>query len=723
MKRQKYEAAQPSCVLLCGNTKFLDKKVLKRITELYTVVMVTEDESFDQTKNRISKKLHIYQEKTTSENFSKLLYSYTPDVVWYFSGYLDDGEGLENENKKLESLIRCCCVNEISKLIVVTSADSIDKVKQDAFDSAKKQYATAKAFACAQMEELVRFYTTLHPVKTVLLRVPYLVGEETDTGFLDKIFHKILEDQDVSLPARESCPIDFLTSKNLSELLVAVTEETMDEAGEYIVFSGFHHLMRDLGGALKKIRPTLSVTYDEEAGQERNWDPDAEAERVRKNYGFVATDDVVGSLDDHYLDYKAYLRPDESLKSRLQKRASKYSHKVFRIFEMGLLFALIQVLLRYTTDNVYFRYVDLRLFFVLICGGTYGMIYGILAGAAECVSLIISYMQAGVTGTMLFYNMDYWLPFSIYLMTGAITGYMMNTRNQKLKFAQEEVETLQDKYMFLNNVYQSVVDNKEEYKKQILGYQDSFGKIFEAVEQLNSSTPADIFRNGVDTLERILDNHTIAIYTLDDSQAFGRLVACSSDMSQRLGKSVKIDLIKEVYDTISSSETWKNSDFDIGYPMYAYGIVGDNKVRLMICIYEAGTDQMGLYYMNLFTILCHLIRVAFLRALEYQEAIESEKYYPDTQILQPSFFAIELESRRRMADAGVASYVLLEIETDDFNATSVKLQGMIRHSDEMGNDEEGRHYLLLTQMGGDIFKIIGKRLDANEISYRVLEGI
>jgi hypothetical protein len=277
--------------------------------------------------------------------------------------------------------------------------------------------------------------------------------------------------------------------------------------------------------------------------------------------------------------------------------------------------------------------------------------------------------------------------------------------------------------MFLNNVYMSVIDNKEEYKRQILGYQDSFGKIFEAVEKLDSSVPADIFMNGVNTLERILNNRSIAIYTMDEWQKYLRLVACSREMMTRLTNSVSIEDFREIYNSIIEKDTWKNTDFKEGLPMYAYAIVEDGKVRLMICLFEAGPEQMGLYYMNLFTILCSLIRVSFIRALEYQEAIEDEKYYRETEVLIPSFFEEELNSQRKMAEAGVASYILLEIEADDVVGFNDSLKGLIRHSDIAGAGYDGKYYLLLTQTNKDIVGIVGKRFKEHGINFSVVEGM
>ena len=57
---------------------------------------------------------------------------------------------------------------------------------------------------------------------------------------------------------------------------------------------------------------------------------------------------------------------------------------------------------------------------------------------------------------------------------------------------------------------------------------------------------------------------------------------------------------------------------------------------MIVCIKEVRSDQMTLYYMNLFKILCGLVEVALLRALEYQEAAKNMQYVEGTHILKTS---------------------------------------------------------------------------------------
>ena len=118
--------------------------------------------------------------------------------------------------------------------------------------------------------------------------------------------------------------------------------------------------------------------------------------------------------------------------------------------------------------------------------------------------------------------------FTIYLMAGSVTGYVKNKKSEEIKFVREEYSLLRDKYIFLNEVYHGAVENKGEYKKQILGFKDSFGRIFDAVQKLDHVLPQEIFLEAIMIMEDILENHTIAIYSVDNEH--GRL-ACLVQIS------------------------------------------------------------------------------------------------------------------------------------------------------------------------------------------------
>lgn len=260
----------------------------------------------------------------------------------------------------------------------------------------------------------------------------------------------------------------------------------------------------------------------------------------------------------------------------------KVGQSMFKYLEMLVLFILAEFLSQYTSNSVYFKFVDVRLCYIVIIGTTYGMRMGILGALLECLVLVRQYADIGVNGTLLFYNIENWIPFVVYLMTGSITGYVKNKKTDELEFAHAEYNLLRNKYLFLNDVYHGAMQNKGEYKRQILGYKDSFGKIFDAVQKLDNELPESIFLEGLQIMEDIMEKHSTAIYTLDSWQRFWRLAVCSSSQLTKLSKSIRIEDYQELYTVVKKGEVWKNSELQEGMPMYACGVFNNGVLALLI---------------------------------------------------------------------------------------------------------------------------------------------
>lgn len=718
MGRNEELGHQVSNVLICGRTGLLDEKIIRHISQFYKILVVGEDIN---PAVSASKKAHLFKEKTSSEKFSKLCYSFSPDAVWYISGYADGGEGFDDEPKLIESLLKTCDLCDVKKLIVVSSVNALDcNYRRNSILAKEHQYGSEKALRCSQSEEHLRYLAGMYSINLVLLRAPYIYMDDNENNYIGSVFRSIKEGKKIKFEYTEDQIIDFISIKNLVDLMVAVSEESFEKSEEYTLFSGYKYSYSDFESALKAINPDSKVEYQDRYSYLNVEMLELAGNSLRKNYGFVFTDNLFENLTRCYRNFKEVKRQRFAVLKKIGNFFTRKSKTIYKYLELVVFFAIIQWLLPMASESIYFRFVDLRLFFIVIMAMVHGTNIGLIAGILECISLFFAYKELNVTGTMLFYNMDYWLPFIIYLLSGSIIGYVKNTAEQKAAYVEEENKVIKEKYIFLNNVYQQVVDNKSEYKRQIMGYKDSFGKIFEAVEQLNGSVLTDIFMNGVEVLERILENHSIAIYTVDEYQKYARLVACSREMNSKLAKSMVIDEHRAVYDVVSKFETWKNTDLIENDPMYAYGIMNGSKLQILITVYETDTSQLGLYYLNLFSILCSLIRVSFKRAYEYQIAIEDEKYYPGTIICKTQYFEESLSIQQKMKDVEMASYSLLKFKSADMSYISEAINGIIRNNDIVGSREDGMFYLILTQVSDKSLDIVGKRLTEKGLEYTVV---
>ena len=708
---------QVSTVLICGNTKVLTPSMLRLAHTAYEVV-VTGELSFEmsQKPGNISQ----YNILPMEEKFDQLFEGYTVDVVWFIGSSADSDHEMHDELQQMKSVVDVCNRHGVPKIVVLSSM--ISQSFTATFDTngiiTGKNFNNTDAYYAGQLEDMWYSMASAAGIKVIILRLPYLADSRTDNNALGKIFDNMRTGQAVTLPVDLNTPVDFLSKDDLVDLLIHVSDETMDSSAMYDVNSGFPHTWQELTDGLTELKPDTIFERDEKAVIPTVTQYTGE---MKRKYGFIAIDNVLGDLPAYYEAYEARAH-GEKKKSLFERIMGFIEKRAMQYIELIGFFILMQLYVLFVEDNsAYFKYIDIRLFYVLLMGSTHGTMMGVFAGILASVSTLFSYIQSGTTGTMVFYNIEYWFPFAIYLMTGAITGYMHTSQERKAEFVEEENKLLRDKYAFLHQVYNSLVQNKGSYRRQILGYEDSFGKIYEAVRKLDSMEPSEIFMQGVLTMEQILDNHSIAIYTLDSYQRFARLVASSGEIMDELAKSLSMEQYAPVYETVKAGKLWKNTEFVKDMPAYAYGMTQGTNVRVVIVFWKADSEQMSLYYSNLFEILGNLVRLSFMRAVDYQDVVEDENYIPGTNVYREAPFRELVDIQEQMAANGVATYTLVRFDSTDPKTVDRALRGKIRGADLLGQGSDGYLYLVLKQTSGSAFDIVAKRLEQTGLEYHIVE--
>lgn len=710
------EGEDMASILITGNTRLFTRESLELLAEEYKIVITGDLKTVGKIKN-----VQIYRTNPMEEKFRQLFDVYSFRAVWYIGGYVDGGDEVFGESQWLERVMMECRRSRVDKLIVLSTVDSqnyLAKIGRNG-EITGRDYSSSRAFRAAQNEEIVRYFSEKSEVTTIILWLPYLVFRVNDGNFLGRVFRKIYNKEKISFPYHRGDRIDFLSFRDLAELLCQITEETEDDTASYFVTSGYQYTYGDLEAMLKIISPKLQVTY-ENIPDVIEWP--AEETEVRRNYGFVPEDHVMDSIGSSYRIFvREVMKGRKPFSERIREIIGKLGRGVLVSLEIFLVFLLAGWISRYTSESVYFKFVDVRLLYVVIMASMHGMKAGMVAALLECLVLMKEYAAMGVGWIVLFYNIENWLPFAIYLMAGIIPGYISNKNKDEIAFSRKEYDLLREKYLFLNDVYHGAIENKGEYKRQILGFKDSFGKIFDAVQKLDNELPESIFLEGLRIMEDILENHSIAIYTLDPWRKYGRLAVCSNSQISRLTKSIRVDDYREMFQEIEKGNVWKNTKLQEGVPMYACGVFRDESMVLMVAVWEADMEQYNMQYMNILRILCGLVQTSFLRALEHEELVRERNYYPHTNVVYPEHFHLLLQVQEEMKEAGVADYVLVRFEERDMAVLSEKVHGMVRASDTLGADEEGNLYLLLVQMNRSHFRVMGERLERKGIVYELVE--
>ena len=276
---------------------------------------------------------------------------------------------------------------------------------------------------------------------------------------------------------------------------------------------------------------------------------------------------------------------------------------------------------------------------------------------------------------------------------------MKNKNN--VQFIKEENDLLQEKFLFTREMYQEAIEDKNLYKKQILGSKDSFGKIFDITRKLDVIQPQELY---IETI-RVLD-------TLNRENGYGRLETASAQVQGNYPNSIKLSEYSAAMEELENGNVWANREFLENYPMYMAGIRKNGELVMLICIQQVSREQMSLYFLNLFKILSGLVETSLLRALEYQKAVEYRQYVKGTHILKTEYFEERLKVQHDMREQKLASYVLLKVEYSEMSLQKADeiLRSKVRENDVWGISESKELYLMLVQTDKEALPNILARL-------------
>ena len=369
---------------------------------------------------------------------------------------------------------------------------------------------------------------------------------------------------------------------------------------------------------------------------------------LKRKYNWFPKGSMLQDLPTLLENYRQRVKKTKENPIARTAKAITNPRPLLRWIELFLLWIVFEWLGRLAGNTVQFEQIDLRLAFVVLMGCTYGLNQGVIAAILACISLVAANISAGTAWMSLVYDPSNWIPFIVYLTAGAACGYLNLHSAEMVKELTRDKEVLQEKNRFLRQLYAAQTENKDLLKQQVLGTQDSFGKIFDLTQKLDNLEPRMVFENAVPVLEELLGNTSVSLYVTSEFNDFARLEAASASISERLPQSVDLRKWPQIMEAINGGRVWANTALTEGLPMYAAGVYRDGKPMVLVLLYNATELQQGLYYMNLLRITCGLIQSSMLRAIAFSEATRSTQYYPGSVLLRPEWMAKRIEGSRQM---------------------------------------------------------------------------
>lgn len=678
--------------LLVGNTGYITNKFVEEAFP-ESLVMVMGDTSIRKNrKKNLFVRPFVKNEKELKDIFS----TYDFEQIIYFSNYLSFHGETRGEAEMLRKILQLCREKRNMRIVYLTGPERLYDVP------------TGKTLLVSEMENLCREYAKLYKITVKIIRSPYLYSEQYEKDFLNTVFREISAEQKITFQEDESQRMFFVSMQDLAELMYKIFDNWDEDEEILNIADGFDHCFKDLGDKLTELCPHLKVSYARYSIMENMLKDD---KIIRYKYGWFPKISILEELPELYEHYQERNNIKEGRLDSLKHIISKHKAAV-RVAEFAAFFILFELLNGIAGNQAQFKMIDLRLIFVVLFGSTYGINYGIAAAAAESLSLIRAFEAEGSSWYVLFYEPSNWIPFIFYFAVGAICGYIRMKNKDNVQFIKEENNLLQEKFLFTREMYQETIEDKNLYKKQILGSKDSFGKIFDITRKLDVIQPQELYIETIRVLEDVLENKTFGLYTLNRENGYGRLETASAQVQGNYPNSIKLSEYSAAMEELENGNVWANREFLENYPMYMAGIRKNGELVMLICIQQVSREQMSLYFLNLFKILSGLVETSLLRALEYQKAVEYRQYVKGTHILKTEYFEERLKVQHDMREQKLASYVLLKVEYSEMSLQKADeiLRSKVRENDVWGISESKELYLMLVQTDKEALPNILARL-------------
>lgn len=673
-------------ILLTGNTGYVTQAWIEHAFPGCRVLIT----GTPQVKSHAMHGISVLEGRNAE--YRKLFEAYDIDTVVVFSHRLTYRSRQHGELEQLEELLDVCRAHAPQRVLYLDGPNTGDEAQESAVSRAAVQLCMR---ACSEN------------VQVRVVQLPYLYSGANKEDFLYGLFADLEREGDYDFGTAPGQRVNMMSCMDLAELIRRFMEEWPQSSDVLRVPDTFGTTFVDLERALQTMNPAWRFEYDLSAAAS---EPAVDDQVLRRSYGFVPQRSLI---DELLAEEQKYQSAKPKKRTAMEKFALwRGEHKkLFLFIELLVAVALTVLCGRLANWQYQFRLIDFRLLLVVLLSTMYGFNMGMLAATAASVLLLMAYAQQGFTWLTLFYEPANWISFIAYYTVGAVCGYLRLIANDKVRFVEEENEKMRGKLRFVQALYLDVLSDKREYKKQIVGSKDSFGKIFEITQKLNVMDEQEVFIKAIEIIENIMDNHSVALYSVDNGQ-YLRLIASSKALGASLPVSNRLSAYQEALDTIEKGEVYVNNGLLKGYPMYMVGMHHNGELVSIAFVQEADYAQMSLYYINLFKILCGLISSSLAHALEHQDNTRDQRCVGTTHVLKPAYFEKRLEQERRKDEQKIATHILLHLDgmgksVEEMDAV---LSTRVRKCDIVGYAPDGELYLILAQATYQSLPVIEKRL-------------
>ena len=643
------------------------------------------------------------------------------DAAVFFMARGEHADKTEGGTTEFQSLLEYCQESGVNQVILVSSGEvysglpDLSAISEDTAAVPKG----AQGLQLKAAEDMCQQYSQSTQKHVSVVRLPYIYPSKnavTGDGLLSNLFNAVLERRyKFELPGSADTRCDFVSDEEAARLIWLIIDEGISAKSIFVdAGTGKSATMAEIANLINKHFPEVAIRY---SGDSSDVPPPMRTKIAKSEYGWTALHSLAEDFEEirksvTAAPVKKFLWLDKTLAA---VKTFFRGSKGFIIVEFAVATGILQLLTWALRGFSFAFWVDLRLLFVVVLSTLHGTIPGIAAGAIAGVMLFFT--MGGTDWRLIVYNPENWIPFALYIIMGVALGSRVDRQVDSLKITEEKLNLAEQTNVYLIELYDEAVRIKDDYRDQILGYKDNFGRIYSIVKKLNSEMSEYVFSSAIEVIEDALQNNTVAVYSISSRGDYARMSVCSKSLYGEATRSLRLYDYHPIMEKIERHDIWFNRDLVEHFPSYCAPVYNDEQLIALVVIWRANVDQMTLHYSNLFRIITGLIQESLVRAVKFNKLRESTSFYPDTRILMNQPFWEAYKANMALAEQEKAKFGLITVKREgaDIAAQNSQLESCIRESDVVGTINDDCYGIILKNVSNEDIQTLLTRFQSRNI--------
>lgn len=600
-------------LLIGGSGSLINSLIVKFKKEGHRIFLLTGDR---YKKQKYEPVFERYNFAYSSENLQEIMESVRPDITIYTGAFDPNYRWMSEERETvrftsdLMNVLVAYSTIRMGKFIFLSSHEVYEGYHENALTEDIPPETTGyRGTTLIQAEEICNNYRKNWKLDLLILRLDHLFCIPESAPEIHSVCARMcLESmRDGCISADSNHEFAMLYEQDAVEFIFQIVKSREHKFYLYHLSSDCVISEVELAGRIQKCLNNGSSIVTVSKYDKRCI---LSGKRFQEEFGMhtiFELDEIIGQTIDymrkHEERFDKYQESRDSWWKILWKKWKWVFQVIVPFVENLLCFIPFFMLNNRMTDSAYFTNLDPYLLYVLV----FAIIYGQQQATFSAVCAVAGYLFRQMyqrTGfeVVLDYNTYVWIA-QLFIL-GLIVGYMRDQIRMIRRESLEMEEHLTGQIADLQEINATNVRIKAAMEQQLIGHQDSIGKIYQITSRLEQQMP-------------------------------------------------------DIYQELAERRVYINKAMAEEYPLMATAIYEEEEIRLIIMVWGLSWEHMTLGEANFLTVVSYLIQNAVLRAQRYIKALEEARYREGSEILEPEAFESLVRAYERAQGRNLTQYTLL----------------------------------------------------------------